>query len=180
MEQFRGEQYNGLAEQTTYAGFGRRLGAYILDGLILGIPLGMVSVIVFVSFLGNSPELIELFSDPALEYERELTDEEVFTVIRVFFGSTAMVAVISMILSWLYFALFHSSKWQATLGKKILGIKVADAYGERIRFGRATGRYFAKALLSGILLIGYIIAAFTERKQALHDLIAGTIVVEDN
>jgi Tfp pilus assembly major pilin PilA len=71
----------------------------------------------------------------------------------------------------------QSSSRQATLGKMALGIKVTSAEGERISFLRATGRYFATILSGLILMIGYLLAAFTQRKQALHDMIAGTLVV---
>ena len=64
------------------------------------------------------------------------------------------------------------------MGKKALGIIVTDISGQRISFGRATGRYFAKQLSTIILLIGYIMAAFTEKKQALHDMMAGTLVIK--
>jgi uncharacterized RDD family membrane protein YckC len=77
---------------------------------------------------------------------------------------------------WLYFALMESGPRQATLGKRLIGIIVTDLDGHPISFARATGRYFGK-ILSGILLIGYIMAGFTERKQALHDMIAGCLVV---
>jgi len=78
--------------------------------------------------------------------------------------------------SWLYEALMESSSYQATLGKMIFGMKVTDLYGNRISFGRATGRHFAKWLSGMILGIGYIMVGFTERKQGLHDLLAGTLV----
>ncbi|MGA9497765.1 MAG: RDD family protein, partial [Terriglobales bacterium] len=78
--------------------------------------------------------------------------------------------------SWLYEAFMESSSYQATLGKMIFGMKVTDLYGNRISFGRATGRHFAKWLSGMILGIGYIMVAFTERKQGLHDLLAGTLV----
>lgn len=78
---------------------------------------------------------------------------------------------------WAYFALMESSRRQATLGKLALGLGVTDLEGRRIGLGRATGRFFAK-ILSGIPLnLGYVLAAFTARKQALHDLVAGTLVV---
>lgn len=85
---------------------------------------------------------------------------------------------ITIILQWLYFALMESSANQATLGKMALGIKVVDLDGERISFGKATGRYFGKIVSAIILLIGYIMAAFTEKKQALHDMMAGTLVIK--
>jgi uncharacterized RDD family membrane protein YckC len=78
--------------------------------------------------------------------------------------------------SWLYEAFMESSSYQATLGKMIFGMKVTDLAGNRISFERATGRHFAKWLSAMILLIGYIMVGLTERKQGLHDLLAGTLV----
>jgi len=77
---------------------------------------------------------------------------------------------------WLYEALMESSSYQATLGKMIFGMKVTDLYGNRISFARATGRHFAKILSGMILCIGFIMVGLTERKQGLHDLLAGTLV----
>jgi uncharacterized RDD family membrane protein YckC len=83
-----------------------------------------------------------------------------------------------VILQWLYFAGMESSARQATFGKSVMSLRVANYEGRRISFGHATGRFFAK-IVSGMipLAIGYIMAAFTEKKQALHDLIAGTLVL---
>jgi uncharacterized RDD family membrane protein YckC len=80
-------------------------------------------------------------------------------------------------LSWIYYASLESSTWQATLGKKILGLKVTDLEGNRISFGRASGRFFGKILSGMILGIGFLMAGFTERKQALHDIVAGCLVL---
>ena len=86
--------------------------------------------------------------------------------------------VIGTFVGWLYFAGMESSARQATLGKSAMGLVVTDINGNRISFLRATGRYFAKILSALILLIGYIMAAFTARKQALHDLLASTLVLK--
>lgn len=80
---------------------------------------------------------------------------------------------------WLYFALMESGPNQATLGKQAMGLKVTDDYGQPITFARATGRFFGGAISNIILYIGYMMAGFTERKQALHDLMANTCVVFD-
>ena len=93
----------------------------------------------------------------------------------------AMVASVGIIfglaIPWLYEALMLSGEKQATLGKMALGIEVTDTAGGRLTFGRATGRHFAK-YLSGLMFgIGFVIAAFTDKKQALHDFMAGTIAV---
>jgi uncharacterized RDD family membrane protein YckC len=80
---------------------------------------------------------------------------------------------------FLYCSLLESSRWQATVGKHLLGLKVTSHRGERIGFGRAAARFVAK-LLSGLTLcLGYLLFFFTKRRQALHDLIAGTLVALD-
>jgi uncharacterized RDD family membrane protein YckC len=86
--------------------------------------------------------------------------------------------VIGIVLNWLYFTLLESSQKQATLGKMALGIVVTDVNGSRITFGRANGRYWSKIVSALILLVGYLMAAFTEKKQALHDMMSGCLVVQ--
>jgi len=88
-----------------------------------------------------------------------------------------LIQVISIVTGWLYCALFESSSKQATLGKMAVGIKVTDMNGNRISFGRASGRHFAKFLSSLIGGIGWIMAAFTQKKQGLHDIVAKCLVV---
>lgn len=90
---------------------------------------------------------------------------------------TSAAGTISTVVGWLYFALMESSAKQATVGKMALGIIVTDLDGRRLGFGRATGRYFAKILSALTLGIGFLMAGFTERKQALHDMVASCLVV---
>ena len=85
--------------------------------------------------------------------------------------------MINMICGWLYLALSESSTKQATLGKMAMGIKVTDLHGDRISLGRASGRCLAKIVSTVIVLIGYLMIAFTRRKQGLHDIMAGCLVV---
>jgi len=93
----------------------------------------------------------------------------------------ALIPIIGVIFfyvgRWLYFALMESSSWQATLGKRAMGIKVTDEHGGPISFGRATGRYFGGFVSYIIFYVGYMMAGWTGRKQALHDLMATTFVV---
>ena len=91
---------------------------------------------------------------------------------------SSAAGTISTVVGWLYFALMESSAKQATVGKMALGIIVTDLEGRRLGFGRATGRYFAKILSALILGIGFLMVAFTERKQGLHDMVASTLVVK--
>lgn len=90
-------------------------------------------------------------------------------------GATQFLPIIA---GWLYYALMESSSYQATLGKKVVGIKVTTVEGKRMTFLNATGRHFAK-FISGIILgIGYLMVAFSAKKQGLHDLLAKTYVVK--
>lgn len=90
--------------------------------------------------------------------------------------SGPFVFFMSIGVAWLYEAAFTSGGWQGTPGKRLLGLRVTDLEGRRISFLRATGRHFAKIISALLLMIGYIMAGITERKQALHDMIAGTLV----
>lgn len=150
-----------------YAGFWLRLVAHIIDNFVLAIPL--VTLVVFLILAtGLSVVLQELHPGES--------PEEVIAAVGVGFillGAGVLVAA-----NWLYYAIFESSAWQATPGKKALGLFVTDLNGNRISFARASGRFFAK-IISGLIpfAIGYIMAGFTAKKQALHDIIAGCLVL---
>jgi len=92
-------------------------------------------------------------------------------------GSVARLLAPNLIW-WIYSAGLTSSNFQGTLGKKILGLKVVDLDGKKITFGRASGRWLASILSGFILGIGYLMVAFTAKKQGLHDMIAGTYVIK--
>jgi predicted Zn finger-like uncharacterized protein len=92
-------------------------------------------------------------------------------------GTEALGRIIGITIGWLYFAFLESSARQATLGKMALGIQVTDLSGDGISFGRATGRHFGKIISAFTLLVGYFMAGFTRKKQGLHDIMAGCLVV---
>jgi uncharacterized RDD family membrane protein YckC len=135
----------------SYGGFWKRVIAYLIDAFIIAFPVTMIFGTVI-------PQAM-------------MTDNVQVTSVAV-----SMPQVIMLVASWVYFAGLESSVWQATVGKKMLGMQVTDTSGERIDFIKATIRYFAKILSSFILMIGFIMVAFTEKKQGLHDFIAGTLV----
>jgi uncharacterized RDD family membrane protein YckC len=134
-----------------YAGFWRRFAALFLDGVILGC--GSLAVAVVVGVLAT------------------VSGADFAT------GAAAGYYLTYIAGSWLYFALQESSSLQATIGKRALGIFVTDTEGQRISFGRATGRVFAKLLNAMTIGIGWLLAAFTPEKRALHDYVAGTLVL---
>ena len=139
-----------------YAGFWLRFAAHFIDSLILGIPLW----IVVVALPGVARSLMR----------------EAGAQVFLLFGVILFFAGV-VILTWLYYTLLESSGKQGTLGKIALGLIVTDLAGNRISFGRANGRYWGKIVSSMILNIGFIMAGFTEKKQALHDMMAGCLVL---
>ncbi|MEA1897808.1 MAG: RDD family protein [Bacteroidota bacterium] len=156
-------------KEVQYAGFWLRFVAYLIDDLILGF----VGFLVSLPFIGGI-----VFSAIGIGECADL-DEKTFLGIAGIIGSVFGLVVVVIAMGWLYYALMESSKTQATLGKMALSLKVTDLDGNPISFGRATGRYFGKIISGLILNIGYIIAGFTEKKQALHDIMAGCLVVRD-
>jgi len=148
-----------------YAGFWIRFVAFIIDGLILNT-LAFILILPVLGMIGFASFGIS-----------ELTnmDPEAFGL--ALFAILLPLSIANIIMYWLYFAVQQSSSWQATLGKRAVGIIVTDVHGERLTFTTASLRYLGRVISNMTMLIGYIIAAFTEKKQALHDLIAGSVVV---
>ena len=149
-----------------YAGFWMRFIASVIDGVLLGI----VNIIILVPFLS-------LVGITAAARASDVDMENEGAGLMIALLSTYFISMLAVVIAgWLYFALMESSARGATLGKMALGLRVTTLGGDRIGFGRATGRYFGK-ILSSILFIGYIMAAFTAQKQALHDMMAGCLVI---
>ncbi|HUI66542.1 MAG TPA: RDD family protein [Bacteroidota bacterium] len=151
----------------SYAGFWLRFLAYIIDAILIGI----VNFIILIPFLG-------VLGLTAAAKAHNMDSEGPGLLIALF--STYLISLITILCaSWLYYALMESSAKGATLGKLALGLRVTDMNGNRISFARATGRYFGKIVSSMILMIGYLMAGFTQQKQALHDIMAGCLVIRN-
>jgi uncharacterized RDD family membrane protein YckC len=158
---------SGAFPRVEYAGFWLRLVALLIDNMILG--LGFFLVLIPLIFLTGLRTFLDNFHP-----NEDMNDVGIFMLIVFFF----LAATGALVLTWLYHALMECSQWQATVGKKALGLVVTDLDGQRVSFGRATGRHFGKMLTNLIpALIGYIMAGFTEKKQALHDMLAGCLVL---
>jgi len=135
----------------SYAGFWKRLAAFVIDLIITMIGSVIIGVALGISMIAtgtDDPETLE-----------------------------AAGKLLGILVMWVYFSVMESSTKQGTLGKMALGIKVTDLDGNRIGFGRASGRYFGKIISYLIIFIGFIMVAFTKKKQGLHDMMAGCLVV---
>jgi uncharacterized RDD family membrane protein YckC len=145
-----------------YAGFWLRFVAYFIDGLILVLILS-VPAIILISML---VELNGGHSDSGFK------PEAIGAIVADLF-----FYLVGPFAAWLYFAIMESGSKQATYGKRIMGLCVTDMAGQRIGFGRATARFFGKIVSAIPFDLGFVMAGFTDRKQALHDMMAGTLVV---
>ena len=143
------------------AGFIRRWAALFVDGCVLLVP---VTLVVFGLALGLGLSGLDRGTRGGAYAQSPLLTLVVYAV--YFLGSA------------LYFAGMESSRHQATLGKLALGIKVTDNEGRRLAFGHALGRWFSTSLSYLTFYIGFLMAAFTERKRALHDMVSSTQVVD--
>jgi uncharacterized RDD family membrane protein YckC len=144
--------------RVAYAGFWLRLAAYAIDNILLGFVLGNLLLRPLMGKPGGIPA-----DDPWFLFTN--TSPQVTALMLLFLMG-----------NWVYFALLESSPWRATLGKKALGLTVVDLAGNRLSFPRASGRFFGKILSSMTFMVGFVMAAFTARKQALHDMLAGCLV----
>ncbi len=161
---YGGAQAPVAASSVGYAGFWLRLVAWFIDAILLGV-VSNILMLIFGLGMGDWRHLMVSGGQPRPED------------IAMMMGMAFRIMFISTILHWLYYAFLESSTWQGTLGKKALGLYVTDLSGMRISFGRASGRFFARIISALTLGIGYLMIAFTEKKQALHDMIAGTLVL---
>lgn len=153
-----------LPETFAYAGFWRRFFASLVDGLILGAVGGVLGFVAAIP-LG----LLGVSSSSSYSAQSDVSALQSC--------ATLVLYVVGAAIGWLYYACFESSASQATPGKMALGIVVTDMAGNRISFGRASGRFFGKIVSAMILYIGFLMAGFTEKKQALHDMMAGCLVM---
>lgn len=134
-----------------YGGFWRRLAAHAIDIMLLGLISSLVSSLIGIT---------------AVEGDEPFNQRQL------------LVVLFALGLATLYYGLWESSPTQATPGKLALSLRVAGRDGRRIAFPRAAVRYWGKLLSTLLLGVGFVMIAFTRRRQGLHDLLADTIVLQ--
>jgi uncharacterized RDD family membrane protein YckC len=156
--------------QVAYAGFWERLLAFVIDNVIIGV--GIVIIVIPLLFLTGLGAVLSRIAQ-----DEDLGDAGFFLILGMFL----VAATATVLVTWLYHAFMESSDWQATVGKRAMGLVVTDMAGRRVSFGRSSGRHFGKIITNLVpAFLGYIMAAFTEKRQALHDLMAGCLVLRRN
>jgi uncharacterized RDD family membrane protein YckC len=140
----------------------QRVLAFILDGMILLIALGVIEAVGLPVF--DDIGITEVVVDGATEAQRQIE----YSIPGI---------VVTLALFWGYFVGFEVSKYEATPGKIAMALRVTDMEGRRVGIVRSSVRHFAKFLTLATLSIGFFIAIFTRKRQTLHDLIAGCVVI---
>jgi uncharacterized RDD family membrane protein YckC len=152
---------------TNYAGFWYRFIAWIIDRILLSV-VGWIIIGPILAAIGVASHFsITDFQDV----------EDLGSLVAILGAMFGVALVVHALIHLFYHALFEASKYQGSVGKMALGIIVTDVAGQKLDFGKAFVRNLCKYISGLTLYVGYIIAGFTDKKQALHDLIAGTLVV---
>lgn len=160
---------------TQFAGFKKRAIAILIDLLIIFLLFSPLLILEIYRWQENNPHIYadnQSFYLPYNEHEAydRAWDQEAEK-------HTRLITLSILFLGLVIFSWFESSRFQATPGKMILKIMVVDKHENRISFFRAMGRQFGKVLSGLVLYLGFVIAAFTPKKQSLHDYIAGCLVM---
>ena len=145
-----------LPPRPAFAGFWLRAVAYLIDTVLISLVFGLIASVYPATFIKYPDASTSVTSLPQL---------------------TPIAFAITMTANWLYYTFFEASIWQATPGKRALRLYVADSNGQRLTFARAAGRNAAKFISSLTFLVGYLVAGITEKKQALHDILASCLVL---
>jgi uncharacterized RDD family membrane protein YckC len=145
-----------------YGGFWRRVAAALIDAVVINAAMLLLSLVLPI-YENAGPGGFSM-PDSAAGVGAELE-------------YTSLGTLIVIVGAWLYVAFLESGRRQATLGKMALSLQVVDIDGDRINFAQATGRFFGKFLSGLLLMIGFVMVAFTRRKQGLHDILAKTLVI---
>lgn len=154
------------AVEAEHAGFWLRLGAWVIDYIVLMVPFTFISIM-----MGMSDVITSTFV--RMEHDQA-------AAIAAYAEAMRPISYVLLLVGFAYYVLFESSKWQATPGKLACGIHVTDTAGQRLTLGRAAARNAVRLLNAVTLLVPmvfYVTAAFTQRKQGVHDLLASTYVV---
>ncbi|MGF6496070.1 putative RDD family membrane protein YckC [Luteibacter sp. 621] len=167
----REQPFMGITENTVapeYAGFWLRFGAWVIDYILITIPSTFIAMA-----MGFQHAITTFFAQMETNQSAAMT---------AYLDEVRPIAYVVLLIGFVYYVLFESSKWQATPGKLAVGIRVTDTAGQRLTAGRAAGRNLirlanAVPFLSILPMVFYITAAFSERKQGIHDMLAGTYVL---
>ncbi len=161
----------------TYAGFWWRVLAWFLDSVILGLADSLIGLATGLRQVGPRFDSGADDAATAVSFTPAMAQGTHFVIPGHLHLHGGGLSLVSLLLAIAYFTLLESSRWQATLGKRVCRLRVTDLGGRRIGIGRALGRYLGKFVSALLLGIGFLMVGWTRRSQGLHDLMADTLVM---
>ncbi len=161
----------------TYAGFWWRVLAWFLDTVILGLADALIGLATGLRQVGTRFDPSGGDAATAAAFTPAMAQGTHFAMPGHLHLQGGGLSLVSLVLAIGYFVLLESSRWQATLGKRVCRLRVSDLDGRRIGIGRALGRYLGKFVSALLLGIGFLMVGWTRRSQGLHDLMADTLVM---
>ncbi len=167
------QQRRSQTERPEYADFGSRLAAYLIDLLAVGIPYVIIYIILIAIAGAISTHLLtSSLSSPG--YSSAVAG----AALGLTFWVMLILDILSPIVFVFYWAIMESSPWQATLGKRVLGLVVTDMYGDRLIFGQSMKRAWGKLLSIIIFYVGFFLMLGSPHRQTMHDSMASTVVLK--
>ncbi len=161
----------------TYAGFWWRVLAWFLDSVILALADSLIGLVTGLRQIGPRFDPSGGDAAMAVSFTPAMAQGTQFAIPGHLHLHGGGLSLVSLLLAIAYFTLLESSRWQATLGKRVCRLRVTDLSGRRIGIGRALGRYLGKFVSALLLGIGFLMVGWTRRSQGLHDLMADTLVM---
>jgi len=166
--------HHGWGPELPYAGFWIRLVAHIIDLFVLLLPT-MIWMTIAMSITSFDPALLQRFDPFDFRASSTILDDpelaaQILRLELIAWGGAWLIELI-------YRAAFEASSWQATIGKRLLGLSVCTAEGHRMSFPRAALRHIAKLASAIPFQLGFLMIGLHDRKQGLHDLLARTYVL---
>ena len=160
-----------------YAGFWWRVLARFLDFAILTVAISLVALLTGLRRFSVRFDPSGTDGGTAASFTPAMAQNAPFVVPGHVHVQGGALSLVTLLLTIAYFVLLESSRWQATVGKRVCRLRVTDLSGRRIGIGRALGRYLGKFVSALLLGIGFLMVGWTRRKQGLHDLMADTLVM---
>ena len=158
------------------------IGIWMIAILLLGLTLPLLALILCLILIKKNPykklSKKQIYAGFWQRILAGIIDLIILIVIEVILIFIPVIGwVLSLFVTWLYFAIQHSSTKQATFGMRALDIKITNEDNKKIGFWRATGNFYLTVISGLIIFIGFLMIAFTSRKQGLHNLISRTLCI---
>tara|TARA_B100001063_G_scaffold157012_1_gene146447 strand:+ start:74 stop:565 length:492 start_codon:yes stop_codon:yes gene_type:complete len=159
------------------------IGIWMIAILFLGLTPTLIALILCLILTKKNPykklSKKQIYAGFWQRFLAGIIDSIILIVIEVILIFIPIIGwILSLFVTWLYFAIQHSSTKQATFGMRALDIKITNENHGKIGFWRATGNFYLTVISALVVFIGFLMIAFTSRKQGFHNLISRTLCIK--